>query len=104
MTREELYDLYTIEDEREREAKGDKYLTRDEKLQRDYDDRVQESERLNAEMRTKDEEIARLSKDIDVYKDRVAKLVNATPMDKQRAHHEEDLKTLENHFYGRTGD
>lgn len=99
MTREEMYEIVTFDDETEREARINEYAERDIRLQRDYDDRVNEVERLKEERDAQDERASKLEKDLEVYKERVRKLSNATPIEKQKDSFDMDIETLQQKFY-----
>lgn len=99
MTKEEIYGILAMEDENERESAIDAISARDGEALTTIDTLTADNENLRADVAERDEQISKLSKDIEVWKKRVDRLsdVNREPFVEDKM--EKDFKSLQDYFY-----
>lgn len=92
MTKEEIYAILAMEDENERESAIDTMSARDGEA-------LKTIETLTADVAERDEQISKLSKDIDVWKKRVDRLSDVNREGYVEDKMEKDFKSLQDYFY-----
>lgn len=99
MTKEEIYGILAMEDENERESAIDTMSARDDEALTTIDTLTADNENLRADVAERDEQISKLSKDIEVWKKRVDRLsdVNREPFVEDKM--EKYFKSLQDYFY-----
>lgn len=99
VTKEEIYGILAMEDENERESAIDTMSARDGEALTTIDTLTADNENLRADVAERDEQISKLSKDIEVWKKRVDRLsdVNREPFVEDKM--EKDFKSLQDYFY-----
>lgn len=99
VTKEEIYGILAMEDEDERESAIDTMTARDGEALSTIETLTADNENLRSDVAERDEQISKLSKDIDVWKKRVDRLsdVNRTGFVEDKM--EKDFKSLEDYFY-----
>lgn len=99
VTKEEIYGILAMEDENERESAIDTMSARDGEALTTIDTLTADNENLRADVAERDEQISKLSKDIEVWKKRVDRLsdVNRGPFVEDKM--EKDFKSLQDYFY-----
>lgn len=99
VTKEEIYGILAMEDEDERESAIDTMSARDGEALSTIETLTADNENLRSDVAERDEQISKLSKDIDVWKKRVDRLsdVNRTGFVEDKM--EKDFKSLEDYFY-----
>lgn len=99
VTKEEIYGILAMEDENERESAIDTMSARDGEALTTIETLTADNENLRADVAERDEQISKLSKDIDVWKKRVDRLsdVNRTGYVEDKM--EKDFKSLQEYFY-----
>lgn len=99
MTKEEIYGILAMEDENERESAIEAISARDGEALTTIDTLTADNENLRADVAERDEQISKLSKDIEVWKKRVDRLsdVNREPFVEDKM--EKDFKSLQDYFY-----
>lgn len=99
VTKEEIYGILAMEDENERESAIDTMSARDGEAITTIETLTADNENLRADVAERDEQISKLSKDIDVWKKRVDRLsdVSREPFVEDKM--EKDFKSLQEYFY-----
>jgi hypothetical protein len=99
VTKEEIYGILAMEDENERETAIDTMSARDGEALTTIETLTADNENLRSDVAERDEQISKLSKDIDVWKKRVDRLsvVNRAGFVEDKM--EKDFKSLEDYFY-----
>lgn len=92
MTKEEIYAILAMEDENERESAIVTMSARDGEA-------LKTIETLTADVAERDEQISKLSKDIDVWKKRVDRLSDVNREGYVEDKMEKDFKSLQDYFY-----
>lgn len=92
MTKEEIYGILAMEDEDERETAIGTMSARDGEA-------LTTIETLTADVAERDEQISKLSKDIDVWKKRVDRLLDVNRAGFVEDKMEKDFKSLQDYFY-----
>lgn len=99
MTKEEIYGILAMEDENERESAIGTMSVRDGEALTTIETLTADNENLRADVAERDEQISKLSKDIEVWKKRVDRLsdVSREPFVEDKM--EKDFKSLQDYFY-----
>ena len=99
VTKEEIYGILAMEDEGERESAIDTMSARDGEALTTIEALTADNENLRADVAERDEQISKLSKDIDVWKKRVDRLSDVNRAGFVEDKMEKDFKSLEDYFY-----
>lgn len=99
VTKEEIYGILTMEDENERESAIDTMSARDGEALSTIEILTADNENLRSDVAERDEQISKLSKDIDVWKKRVDRLSDVNRAGFVEDKMEKDFKSLEDYFY-----
>lgn len=99
MTKEEIYGILAMEDENERESAIDTMSARDGEALTTIETLTADNENLRADVAERDEQISKLSKDIDVWKKRVDRLSDVNRAGYVEDKMEKDFKSLQYYFY-----
>ena len=99
VTKEEIYGILAMEDENERESAIDTMSARDGEALTTIETLTADNENLRADVAERDEQISKLSKDIDVWKKRVDRLSDVNRAGVVEDKMEKDFKSLEDYFY-----
>lgn len=99
VTKEEIYGILTMEDEDERESAIDTMSARDGEALSTIETLTADNENLRSDVAERDEQISKLSKDIDVWKKRVDRLSDVNRAGVVEDKMEKDFKSLEDYFY-----
>lgn len=99
VTKEEIYGVLAMEDENERESAIDTMSARDGEALSTIETLTADNENLRSDVAERDEQISKLSKDIDVWKKRVDRLSDVNRAGFVEDKMEKDFKSLEDYFY-----
>lgn len=99
MTKEEIYGILAMEDENERESAIDTMSARDAEALSTIETLTADNENLRSDVAERDEQISKLSKDIDVWKKRVDRLTDVNRVGYVEDKMEKDFKSLREYFY-----
>ena len=99
VTKEEIYGVLAMEDEDERESAIDTMSARDGEALSTIETLTADNENLRSDVAERDEQISKLSKDIDVWKKRVDRLSDVNRAGFVEDKMEKDFKSLEDYFY-----
>nr|DAL70277.1 MAG TPA: hypothetical protein [Caudoviricetes sp.] len=99
VTKEEIYGILAMEDEDERESAIDTMSARDGEALSTIETLTADNENLRSDVAERDEQISKLSKDIDVWKKRVDRLSDVNRAGVVEDKMEKDFKSLEDYFY-----
>lgn len=99
MTKEEIYGILAMEDEDERESAIDTMSACDGEALSTIETLTADNENLRSDVAERDEQISKLSKDIDVWKKRVDRLSGVNRAGVVEDKMEKDFKSLEDYFY-----
>lgn len=99
VTKEEIYGILAMEDEDERESAIDTMSARDGEALSTIETLTADNENLRSDVAERDEQISKLSKDIDVWKKRVDRLSDVNRAGFVEDKMEKDFKSLEDYFY-----
>lgn len=99
VTKEEIYGILAMEDEDERESAIDTMSARDGEALSTIETLTADNENLRSDVAERDEQISKLSKDIDVWKKRVDRLSDVSRAGFVEDKMEKDFKSLEDYFY-----
>jgi hypothetical protein len=99
VTKEEIYGILAMEDENERESAIDTMSARDGEALSTIEILTADNENLRSDVAERDEQISKLSKDIDVWKKRVDRLSDVNRAGFVEDKMEKDFKSLEDYFY-----
>lgn len=99
MTKEEIYGILAMEDEDERETAIGAMSARDGEALTTIETLTADNENLRADVAERDEQISKLSKDIDVWKKRVDRLSDVNRAGYVEDKMEKDFKSLQEYFY-----
>jgi hypothetical protein len=99
VTKEEIYGILAMEDEDERESSIDTMSARDGEALSTIETLTADNENLRSDVAERDEQISKLSKDIDVWKKRVDRLSDVNRAGFVEDKMEKDFKSLEDYFY-----
>lgn len=99
MTKEEIYGILAMEDENERELAIDTMSVRDGEALTTIETLTADNENLRADVSERDEQISKLSKDIEVWKKRVDRLSDVSRVPFVEDKMEKDFKSLQDYFY-----
>lgn len=99
VTKEEIYGILAMEDEDERETAIGTMIARDGEALTTIETLTADNENLRADVAERDEQISKLSKDIDVWKKRVDRLSDVNRAGYVEDKMEKDFKSLEDYFY-----
>ena len=99
VTKEEIYVILAMEDEDERESAIDTMTARDGEALSTIETLTADNENLRSDVAERDEQISKLSKDIDVWKKRVDRLSDVNRAGFVEDKMEKDFKSLEDYFY-----
>lgn len=99
VTKEEIYGILAMEDEDERESAIDTMSARDGEALSTIEILTADNENLRSDVAERDEQISKLSKDIDVWKKRVDRLSDVNRAGFVEDKMEKDFKSLEDYFY-----
>lgn len=99
VTKEEIYGILAMEDEDERESAIDTISARDGEALSTIETLTADNENLRSDVAERDEQISKLSKDIDVWKKRVDRLSDVNRAGVVEDKMEKDFKSLEDYFY-----
>lgn len=99
VTKEEIYGILAMEDEDERESAIDTMIARDGEALSTIETLTADNENLRSDVAERDEQISKLSKDIDVWKKRVDRLSDVNRAGVVEDKMEKDFKSLEDYFY-----
>lgn len=99
VTKEEIYAILAMEDENERESAIDTMSARDGEALTTIETLTADNENLRADVAGRDEQISKLSKDIDVWKKRVDRLSDVNRAGYVEDKMEKDFKSLQDYFY-----
>lgn len=99
VTKEEIYGILAMEDEDERETAIDTMSARDGEALSTIETLTADNENLRSDVAERDEQISKLSKDIDVWKKRVDRLSDVNRAGFVEDKMEKDFKSLEDYFY-----
>lgn len=99
VTKEEIYGILAMEDEGERESAIDTMSARDGEALTTIETLMADNENLRADVTERDEQISKLSKDIDVWKKRVDRLSDVNRAGYVEDKMEKDFKSLQDYFY-----
>lgn len=99
VTKEEIYGILGMEDEDERESAIDTMSARDGEALSTIETLTADNENLRSDVAERDEQISKLSKDIDVWKKRVDRLSDVNRAGFVEDKMEKDFKSLEVYFY-----
>lgn len=99
VTKEEIYGILAMEDEDERESAIDSMSARDGEALSTIETLTADNENLRSDVAERDEQISKLSKDIDVWKKRVDRLSDVNRAGFVEDKMEKDFKSLEDYFY-----
>ena len=99
VTKEEIYGILAMEDEDERESAIDTMSARDGEALSTIETLTADNENLRSDVAERDEQISKLSKDIDVWKKRVDRLSGVNRAGFVEDKMEKDFKSLEDYFY-----
>lgn len=99
VTKEEIYGILAMEDENERESAIDSMSARDVEALTTIETLTADNENLRADVAERDEQISKLSKDIDVWKKRVDRLSDVNRAGYVEDKMEKDFKSLQDYFY-----
>lgn len=99
VTKEEIYGILAMEDEDERESAIDTMSARDGEALSTIETLTADNENLRSDVAERDEQISKLSKDIDVWKKRVDRLSDVNREGYVEDKMEKDFKSLQDYFY-----
>lgn len=99
VTKEEIYGILAMEDENERESAIDTMIARDGEALSTIETLTADNENLRSDVAERDEQISKLSKDIDVWKKRVDRLSDVNRAGYVEDKMEKDFKSLQEYFY-----
>lgn len=99
VTKEEIYGILAMEDEDERELAIDTISARDGEALSTIETLTADNENLRSDVAERDEQISKLSKDIEVWKKRVDRLSDVNRAGVVEDKMEKDFKSLEDYFY-----
>lgn len=99
VTKEEIYGILAMEDENERESAIDTMSARDGEALTTIETLTADNENLRSDVAERDEQISKLSKDIDVWKKRVDRLSDVNRAGFVEDKMEKDFKSLQDYFY-----
>lgn len=99
VTKEEIYGILAMEDEDERESAIDTMSARDGEALSTIETLTADNENLRSDVAERDEQISKLSKDIDVWKKRVDRLSDVNRAGYVEDKMEKDFKSLQDYFY-----
>lgn len=99
VTKEEIYGILAMEDEDERESAIDTMSARDGEALSTIETLTADNENLRSDVAERDEQISKLSKDIEVWKKRVDRLSDVNRAGVVEDKMEKDFKSLEDYFY-----
>lgn len=99
VTKEEIYGILAMEDENERELAIDTMIARDGEALTTIETLTADNENLRSDVAERDEQISKLSKDIDVWKKRVDRLSDVNRAGFVEDKMEKDFKSLQDYFY-----
>lgn len=99
VTKEEIYGILAMKDEDERESAIDTMIARDGEALMTIETLTADNENLRADVAERDEQISKLSKDIDVWKKRVDRLSDVNREGYVEDKMEKDFKSLQDYFY-----
>ena len=97
--KEEIYGILAMEDEDERESAIDTMSDRYGEALSTIETLTADNENLRSDVAERDEQISKLSKDIDVWKKRVDRLSDVNRAGVVEDKMEKDFKSLEDYFY-----
>jgi hypothetical protein len=99
VTKEEIYGILAMEDEDERESAIGTMSARDGEALSTIETLTADNENLRSDVAERDEQISKLSKDIEVWKKRVDRLSDVNRAGVVEDKMEKDFKSLEDYFY-----